>query len=77
MLSPYRYHCRAFQLLVLVVAVTGCAEQPVIPISADAQDIGGQNQDYFDYAVDNLNHLSKFGPTQILTQIIEDRKSVV
>ena len=71
MLSPYRYPCRAFQLLVLVVAVTGCAEQPVIPISADAQDSGGQNQDYFDYAVDNLNHLSKFGPTQILTQIID------
>ena len=71
MLSPYRYHCRAIHLLVVVVAVTGCAERTVIPLSADAQDSGGQNQDYFDYAVDNLNHLSKFGPTQILSQIID------
>ena len=53
------------------LALGGCADRPVIPISADAQESSGQNQDYFDYAVDNLNHLSQFGPTQILSQIVD------
>ena len=55
----------------LLLLSSGCSDGPVIPVSADAESSGSQNQDYFDYAVDNLNHLSKFGPNQILTQIID------
>ena len=58
-------------LVCFFLALGGCADRPVIPISADAQENSGQNQDYFDYAVDNLNHLSQFGPTQILSQIVD------
>ena len=67
--SNYRLCC-LISIFVLL-SFGGCSDRPVIPISADAQANNGQNQDYFDYAVDNLNHLSNFGPTQILSQIVD------
>ena len=67
--SNYR-PCYLLSIFILL-SFGGCSDRPVIPISADEQANNGQNQEYFDYAVDNLNHLSKFGPTQILSQIVD------
>ncbi len=64
-LYPFRF------ALLLTCIFAGCTDKPVIPITADIQASSGQNQDYFNYAVDNLNHLSKFGPRQILNQTID------
>ena len=69
--SKHHHVCWTLPFACFFLALGGCADRPVIPVSADAQVSSGQNQDYFDYAVDNLNHLSQFGPTQILSQIVD------
>ncbi|MDG2207927.1 MAG: hypothetical protein P8K78_08490 [Pirellulales bacterium] len=43
----------------------------MIPVSAEGRSLDAQNSDYFTFAIENLNRLSEFGPTQILTQIVD------
>ena len=53
------------------ILAAGCAERPVIPVSAEDQSNDAQNRDYFTFAIENLNRLSQFGPKQILSQIVD------
>ena len=64
-------HFWIWSVTIFFVWAGGCAEKPVIPVSAEGRSLDAQNSDYFTFAIENLNRLSEFGPTQILTQIVD------
>ena len=55
--------------LIGATALIGCGDQVVIPLQADRRDADTHNREYFVYAVENLDQLSKFGPHEILASI--------